>query len=273
MAAVTTAAAENGLAELEAQYPDARRSELARFLKVRYGSVAEASAQYAAYLEWRRVTFPLVNDGTITELIHNRVFYQLPGVANDGSAIVVFHGPHHKPKRFTKEETVRSIVAVTEPIFNSRPDDVRFTLIMYQPKGSPIDLKGLRTLALTFKTYYPGTLVKAIVFPIGPLTPTIWRMAKVFLGKRTTSKVVLMRGGATPSALAGYLPADSTPSLFLSDDAKRQLGRTSDNEPGLLPSLEKWVTLAKEDELRPSKPGEDSEVDEMSGAAGEGRAL
>ena len=104
------------------------------------------------------------------------------------------------------------------------------------PKGSPIDIKGLRHLSTTFKKFYPGTLVKAIVFPIGPLTPILWRMAKVFLGKRTTAKVVLMPGGSTPAGLATFISPELIPSLFLSKDAQAQLVRTE--KPSLLPVLE-----------------------------------
>jgi len=234
-----------GLDELCAMYPDGRRSELNRFLDMKHGNVEEASELYQGCVEWRAATFPIAIDTTLKQLLHNRVFYHLPGTAADGSSILVFHGPHHRPRRFSREETMRSIVSVVEPVFQARGDDVRFTLLLYMPRGSPLDLKGLKHLSSTFKKYYPRTLAKAIVFPVSPMTGVLFRMAKVFLGKRTTAKVVLMRGGATPTGLATYVDPELTPSLFLGPTASERLSRTA--EPELLPALDGDLAFSSEE--------------------------
>jgi hypothetical protein len=55
------------------------------------------------------------------------------GNAEDGSAVVVFHGPNHKPNEFAKEDTVRAVVFVAATIFERRPLDQRWTFIIYAP--------------------------------------------------------------------------------------------------------------------------------------------
>jgi len=42
------------------------------------------------------------------------------------------------------------------------PDDLRVTILLYLPAGSPLDLKGLGALAKTFSDFFPETLVKAV---------------------------------------------------------------------------------------------------------------
>jgi len=51
----------------------------------------------------------------------------------DGSAVVVCHGPNHKPDDFAKEDTVRAFVYVAATIFERRPADQRWTLLVYAP--------------------------------------------------------------------------------------------------------------------------------------------
>jgi len=42
------------------------------------------------------------------------------------------------------------------------PDDLRVTILLYLPIGTPLDMNGLGTLAKTFSDYFPETLVKAV---------------------------------------------------------------------------------------------------------------
>ena len=80
-------------------------------------------------------------------------------------------------------------------------------------QGTPVDLKALSAFAGTFKENFPETLAKVVVFPTSPLTPYLWNMCKVFLGKRTARKVVLLPGGKKPPRLKEFVPVDITPSL------------------------------------------------------------
>mmetsp|Transcript_38328 Transcript_38328/g.75652 ORF Transcript_38328/g.75652 Transcript_38328/m.75652 type:complete len:350 (+) Transcript_38328:137-1186(+) len=215
-------------------FPQSRHAELARFLKARKEDVKLATRMYEIFLEWRRVTFPIHLTDTVHELLRRRVFYQLPGLAADGSSIVVFHGPNHAPTKFSTEETMQSIVWVTMGVLSSRLDDPRITILIFAPAGTPFDLKGLAALSSTFSNYFPETLSKAIVFPVGGFTPYLWRAAKVFLDPVTADKVVLMQG--RDPELAAFIPVENTPSRFLPNEMKH--GKP-ENEPALLPILDR----------------------------------
>jgi len=229
-------AADKDIERMQALFPDARPSDLNRFFRAHKFNLKVAAAKYSNCLEWRRESRP--NDiarDEVHEILKTRVFYQLPGVALDGSSVVVFHGPNHQPKRFSTLQTIRAILYVVSDIFEKQRniDDPRITLLIYAPKGTPVDLSGLKQLATTFADYYPETLSKALVFPIGFATPYLWSAAKLFLDPRTANKVHLLPDGGKPPTLLEHLTESSIPSQFYS--AKRS---RAEDEPCLLPHLD-----------------------------------
>ena len=228
-------AANNDLEQMQALFPDARPSDLGRFFRAHKFNLKVATAKYTNCLEWRRESRP--NDiprDEVHEILKTRVFYQLPGVALDGSSVVVFHGPNHQPKRFSTLQTIRAILYVVSDIFEKQRsvDDPRITLLIYAPKGTPVDLSGLKQLATTFADYYPETLSKALVFPIGFATPYLWSAAKLFLDPRTANKVHLLPDGGKPPTLLEHLAESSIPSRFYAG------ARDHKDEPALLPHLD-----------------------------------
>jgi hypothetical protein len=143
------------LHSLQQRFPEERVAVLKRFLWARKGNETAAAEQYANYLDWRSKTFPIPRR-EVDEIVQRRVFYQLPGFAVDGSSILVFDGPNHHPDIYSTEETMRAILHVAFAAYNKRdPDNWKISLVLYAPKGTPFDLKGIAALASTFGTYFP----------------------------------------------------------------------------------------------------------------------
>lgn len=214
---------EAGLRDLESRFPSARRSELLRFLKARRGNVAEASSQYEQHLAWRAETLPVPYED-VSAVLESRVIYELPGAAHDGSSVLVFNGPNHDPKRFATAETLAAIVHVATTAFGKRgdPDDMRFTLILFAPKGTPFDLSGIAALASVMSKNFPETMTSTVVFPCGRFTSMLWSMAKHFLDPRTAAKVrLLVGGGRCPPQLAEIVPVDILPPEFSGEERSR----------------------------------------------------
>jgi hypothetical protein len=146
---------------LSERFPGARRSELARFMAARRGDAGAAGAMYAKALQWRQDTFPIARDADVDAVVASRVFYQLPGLAHDGSSVVVFHGSNHQPARFTTAQTIRGILFVVSAVLAGRDhDDPRLSIILYAPVGTPADLKGLKALATTFSDFFPVRIMR-----------------------------------------------------------------------------------------------------------------
>jgi hypothetical protein len=224
------------LQAMSTAFPHSLPSDLARFLKSRRGDLTEATKMYRNFEEWKKSTLPIDLTSTTNEILHNRVFYELPGYAVDGSSVLVFHGPNHSPSKYSTEDTMKSILSVTLGVLSQRsidhPGDPRITILVFAPKGTPFDIKGISALATTFSKYFPETLSKAIVFPTGPLTPFLWRTASVFLDPATAEKVVLLQG--RDPHLTTYVPVKNTPSRFLPEELQHAV----QSEPLLLPNLD-----------------------------------
>jgi hypothetical protein len=235
LSSAVTMAAGNGLDKMQQLFPDARPSDLDRFFRAHRLNLKVAAAKYARCVDWRLETRPhdILRD-EVNEVLQTRVFYQLPGLALDGSSIVVFHGSNHQPKRFSTLQTIRAILFVVSEIFERQrnPDDPRITILIYAPKGTPVDLSGLKQLATTFSDYFPETLCKAIAFPIGFATPYLWSAAKLFLDPRTANKVHLLPNGGRPPTLTEHLAESSIPARFFAGT------RDPKDEPILLPHLD-----------------------------------
>lgn len=164
---------DQALERIKLKFPDERPPVLKRFLWARKGNEEAASEQYTNYLEWRDSTFPIQRQ-EVDEIVKRRVFYQLPGLAADGSTILVFDGPNHHPNIYSTEETMRAILHVAFDAFNQRdPDNWKISLVMYAPKGTPFDLKGIAALASTFGTYFPVNRI--IIYFVPHLLPILKR--------------------------------------------------------------------------------------------------
>ncbi len=111
-------------------HPNARRSELDRFLINNRGNIQEAAIRFERFQKWRseRSTSSAPTKETIA-VLQNRIIYHLPGLAVDGSSLLVFHGCNHNPSKFSASQITGAIIFSVAEILASRDlDDPRITV-------------------------------------------------------------------------------------------------------------------------------------------------
>ena len=82
----------------------------------------------------------------------------------------------------------------------------RFSLILYAPQGTELDLRLVAALASTFQDNYPERLHKLYATPTGAVTRVVWEAVRPFLSQSVASKVVLASGGRRPAELRQAMP-------------------------------------------------------------------
>mmetsp|Transcript_79258 Transcript_79258/g.220331 ORF Transcript_79258/g.220331 Transcript_79258/m.220331 type:complete len:371 (-) Transcript_79258:19-1131(-) len=90
----------------------------------------------------------------------------------------------------------------------------KVTMILFLPKGSEPDIRQVGKLLRLLQNQYPERLYKALIFPVGRLTPWFWSLVKPFLDARTTSKLVFLQGGDAPRELQDHVAPEQLPSVF-----------------------------------------------------------
>ena len=136
----------------------------------------------------------------------------------DGAGVLVWYGTKHDLEEFSPEDTLKMVIYVFELALRTYD---RVSIILYAPRGSPFDLKLIRSIVTVLGDNYPETLNKAIVFPIGSYTPVLFKMVKVFMDPKTANKVVLLPGNRDgsgrrrPPGLKEYLDPQKTPKVRL----------------------------------------------------------
>ena len=82
----------------------------------------------------------------------------------------------------------------------------RFSLILYAPQGTELDLRLVAALASTFQDNYPERLHRLYATPTGAVTRVVWEAVRPFLSHSVASKVVLASGGRRPAELRQAMP-------------------------------------------------------------------
>ena len=82
----------------------------------------------------------------------------------------------------------------------------RFSLILFAPYGTELDLRLVSALASTFQDNYPERLHRLYALPTGTVTRVAWEAVRPFLSQSVASKVVLASGGRRPAELREALP-------------------------------------------------------------------
>jgi hypothetical protein len=82
----------------------------------------------------------------------------------------------------------------------------RFSLILYAPQGTELDLRLVAALASTFQDNYPERLHRLYATPTGAVTRVVWEAVRPFLSQSVASKVVLASGGRRPAELRQAMP-------------------------------------------------------------------
>ena len=82
----------------------------------------------------------------------------------------------------------------------------RFSLVLFAPYGTGLDLRLVAALASTFQDNYPERLHRLYAFPTGTVTRVVWEAVRPFLSQSVAGKVVLASAGRRPAELREALP-------------------------------------------------------------------
>ena len=88
-------------------------------------------------------------------------------------------------------------------------DADKFSLILFAPYGTELDIALVSALASTFQDNYPERLHRLYALPTGILTRVMWEGVRPFLSAGTAAKVVLTSGGHRPREIEAPLTIET----------------------------------------------------------------
>lgn len=128
------------VAALHEAFPKESQQTLERFAVARKGKFSAARAMYGAHVVWRSTNLPVdPNDAGVGAEMATQKFYALDGLAADGSAVVVFHGPRHTSPTVSPEGVLPMIVHVMQGALQRAE---KLSLVMYVGDASASVLQG-----------------------------------------------------------------------------------------------------------------------------------
>ena len=225
------------LATLRERFPDCPPEDAARFLAARGDALDPAAEMIEKHLIWRAETLPVDPDhpGVRAEL--DKGVFRRVGRDVDGRPVLMFAAHLNKTNERVVEDVIRMMVHVIEDAIaaihkpkekekgkdeeKDDPSDAKdaaggvedrldtFSLILYAPYGTELDVALVSALASTFQENYPERLHKLYALPTGVLTRVMWEGVRPFLSAATSAKVVLTSGGRRPRELERAVPVET----------------------------------------------------------------
>ena len=225
------------LATLRERFPDFPPEDAARFLSARGDALDSAAEMIDKHLVWRAETLPVDPDhpGVRAEL--DKGVFRRVGRDVEGRPVLVFAAHRNKRNDRVVEHVIQMMVHVIEDAIaaipkakesdtheeKDDPSDAKdaagrdaggdgldtFSLILYAPAGTELDVALVSALASTFQENYPERLHKLYALPTGVLTRVMWEGVRPFLSAATSAKVVLTSGGRRPRELERAVPVET----------------------------------------------------------------
>ena len=215
------------LATLRERFPDFPPEDAARFLSARGDALDSAAEMIDKHLVWRAETLPVDPDhpGVRAELdkgVFRRVGRDVKEDPSPCSPRIATAKRPHRRTRHTNDgprhrRAIAAIPKAKESDTHEEKDDPpterrrgrdaggdgldTFSLILYAPAGTELDVALVSALASTFQENYPERLHKLYALPTGVLTRVMWEGVRPFLSAATSTKVVLTSGGQRPREL------------------------------------------------------------------------
>jgi hypothetical protein len=81
-----------------------------------------------------------------------------------------------------------------------------FSLIVFAPRGTELDVQLVRALTKTFQENYPERLHRLYALPTGAVTRVVWETVRPFLSSSVARKVILASAGRRPVELRDAIP-------------------------------------------------------------------
>lgn len=180
------------LDEMARCFPEANRSDLARFLIATKNNVEHARERYKATNVWRTTELVEMLRTVDISAEHRTGKLIVHGFDKANRPLLIWNNSIHQPSECTQEGGLALILAQVERLLKTMPEDShQMTILVYSPRGSSFDRALIQKAAKVFTDHYPERLGKLVVFPTGNLAWWFWALISPFLPKKTSSKVCL----------------------------------------------------------------------------------
>ena len=126
---------------------------------------------------------------------------------------MLFRGDLHKA---TRDATPLLVETLDAAVAIMGPGIVKFTFLLYLPKGTPFDWSSARSASKILKEAYPERLHRMVIWPTNAFSHMLMNTAKVFLNPGTARKIILGKknSGKRPAVLEELVDPRVLPERF-----------------------------------------------------------
>ena len=238
------AARARDVATLTERHPGCDADLARRFLAARGARLDDASSMIEKHLAWRAENLPVSPDEPAVRAELERGVFRRCGADAQGRPVLLFAANKNKTAERNVDDVIRMMCYVIEEAIASvkernapatkgvaesgEPsaaspgakaegaeaegaveDADKFSLILFAPYGTELDIALVSALASTFQDNYPERLHRLYALPTGILTRVMWEGVRPFLSAGTAAKVVLTSGGHRPREIEAPLTIET----------------------------------------------------------------
>ena len=224
--------------------PERDLARARRFLAARGDRPDDASSMIEKHLAWRAENLPVSPDEPAVRAELERGVFRRCGADAQGRPVLLFAANKNKTAERNVDDVIRMMCYVIEEAIASvkernapatkgvaesgEPsaaspgakaegaeaegaveDADKFSLILFAPYGTELDIALVSALASTFQDNYPERLHRLYALPTGILTRVMWEGVRPFLSAGTAAKVVLTSGGHRPREIEAPLTIET----------------------------------------------------------------
>lgn len=161
------------------------------------------------HLAWRAEMLPVDATDPVVRAELDKGTFRRVGQDADSRPVLLFAANKNKASERVVEDVIKMMCCVMEDAISNMPPGVdKFSLILFAPYGTELDLGLVSSLASTFQDNYPERLHRLYALPTGMLTRVMWEGVRPFLSASTAAKVVLTSGGHRPRELERLIPVE-----------------------------------------------------------------
>ena len=169
----------------------------------------QAATMIEKHLAWRAEMLPVSGDDPIVVAELEKGTFRRVGDDKEGRPVLLFAANLNKSSERVVENVIKMMCYVMEEAITSMPEGMdKFSLILFAPYGTELDIGLVSALASTFQDNYPERLHRLYALPTGMLTRVMWEGVRPFLSTNTAAKVVLTSGGHRPRELEERIPVE-----------------------------------------------------------------
>ncbi|KNC87125.1 hypothetical protein SARC_00748, partial [Sphaeroforma arctica JP610] len=184
--------------------PATRNDDLARFVRARDFSVANAAQMYSTYATWAKQFGPHdIPPHTLTkELSEGMIFFHRED--KQGRPLMILNitkMPQTLPDEATELRYIRLVILMVETACRATPPEMATFSLLIDFKGFTMasnDMKLTKTIFKLLSDYYPERLGACLLVDTPWMFNAVWYAIKAFLSPRTAAKIKFVKRSDLP---------------------------------------------------------------------------